>query len=263
MISRSLVLRTCEYISPKFFTQLKLFDCYHVKSFFYQNVLAYSADNKYDLYVICDTENIDFLEFVRREFEGAGTVIHSSSCSNEGSFLKQLELALTLNSDFIEFAEDDFLKKGKIAFGELNPCHIYTAYNHPNNRNRINRICQKVFNNYFTTVCSFIISRQVLHLVKTRLQLFGRITDSDMWRAITTPVLMEFLWNLKNNRISAHSGKRFPLRLLDGGAVWVHCATDSIAPGYETLLSAVDMLALSREFDRDSKIEVNVLGERV
>ena len=124
----AIILRTCDLVSPKYPFATEL---YENKQFHFENLKNYAFLNNADLFIICDTKSDMYFQFVSETFQNSAAIIRSDSCSNGGSFAKQIELVKQLNHKFIEIAEDDFVKFGKVDWTKIKKDRFYTAYQHP------------------------------------------------------------------------------------------------------------------------------------
>ena len=225
----AVIMRTCDLISPKYPFPSKLIEN---KKFHYENIKNYATVNKAKLYIICDTKNEDFFQFVNNTFDDKATVIRSYFCSNSESFKVQIELAKNLQHDFIEIAEDDFIKFGKIDWSRINSNYFYTAYQHPLHDRPIYKMLMRIFENEFTTVCSFLCNRRLLIKNIGNFLRFGVISDAETWRTITTPWWLQFLFNIKNGKFGCNFGKKSRIHRIPN-VTWIHVAKDSLPKAFE------------------------------
>lgn len=236
-----MILRTCDRISNKFWLKI---DLLAIKKMFFENTIKYALANKYELYVICDSDSIPFKKLLDEIFQGYAHIIKSSNLGNAGSFKKQIDIALSLNADYIEFAEDDFLKYGLINFDTLNANSIYTAYDHPNHEKFFRKHIELLFNNKFSTVCSFILHKSKLKEISQKLYNYNDdYPDSDVWYNITTPlivksiiILFRFLKGNDNNINLKINQDASAIKRLNHECTWIHCANDSLPLKYKDIL---------------------------
>lgn len=234
-----LILRTCENISKKcWFTDNK----FKLKSYFLKNTLNYALSNNYKIYVICDTVNTEYQALVESIFGNDATLFFYQNLGPYGSFEKQIEIGLESNLDFIEIAEDDFFKQGLIDFQSLDKTTVYTGYNHPNHDKFPWSTLERVTGNLYSTVCSFILHRQVLINFQNDFLRFRVSSDSEMWYQMTTPVWLKILLKIKafsqfrTSKISLLKNGDLRIRRLDTNVTWIHCAKDSLPLFYSDLL---------------------------
>lgn len=227
----AIILRTCDLISHKYVFSNSL---YENKKLHLLNLVKYANQNKADIFIICDTRNNDYFDFVCELIGERGRVIRSHVCSNGGSFSKQLQLAASLPHRYIEIAEDDFIKFGRINFEALDANTFYTAYDHPLHNRFLYRLLSKLFNNEFSTVCSFVSSADLLRSNLDSFLNFGDQTDAETWREITTPWWLEALFNAKNGKFKFSLIRKSRIkRLID--VTWIHIASDSLPKRYDYL----------------------------
>lgn len=233
-----LILRTCENVSKKcWFTD----DGFVLKSYFLQNTLNYALSNNYKIFIVCDSVSREYQALIESIFGDYATLLFYQGLGNHGSFEKQLEIGLESNLDFIEIAEDDFLKKGLIAFDSLDKSTVYTGYRHPNHDNLPWSALELVTGNLYSTVCSFLLHKQVLVNYQNDFFRFGISSDSEMWYEMTAPVWLRMLLKMKafsqfrTSKISFLKNGDLRLRQLDANVTWVHCAQDSLPVSYSEL----------------------------
>ena len=84
------------------------------------NVIKYVTDNKYIFKIIVDGNDHSFNLVISDIYSNYAEIIYIDSKSNALSFKKQIHTALENKYDYIEFAEDDYLKFGSVDFSKLN-----------------------------------------------------------------------------------------------------------------------------------------------
>jgi hypothetical protein len=233
-----LILRTCDNISNKcWFTDKGL----SLKSYFLNNTLNYALSNNYKIFIVCDSVSREYQALIESIFGNYATLFFYENLGAYGSFEKQLEIGLESNLDFIEIAEDDFLKKGLIDFDSLDKSTVYTGYHHPNHDKLPWSAFEKVTGNLYSTVCSFVFHRQVLINFQNDFYRFRISSDSEMWYEMTAPVWLKILLKIKafsqfrTSKISLFKNGNLRLRRLDTNVTWVHCAKDSLPSLYSDL----------------------------
>ncbi len=233
-----LILRTCENVSKKcWFTDNHLV----LKSHFLHNTLNYALNNNYKIFVVCDSVSGEYGDLIESIFGEHATLFFYQGLGNHGSFEKQLEIGLENNLDFIEIAEDDFLKKGSIDFQSLDKSTVFTGYYHPNHDNLPWSVLERLTGNLYSTVCSFLLHREVLVNYQNDFFRFRSSSDSEMWYEMTAPVWLKILLKMKgfsqlrNSRINIIKNGNLRLRRLDSNLTWIHCAKDSLPPSYKHL----------------------------
>lgn len=223
-LKMAVLLRTCDIVSHKYPSECTLFQN---KKFHLLNAILYCKENSAKFYVVCDTGDDNYYNFVCDVVGDDGCVIRSLAQSNSGSFARQIELAIQIDADIIEIAEDDFLKRGRIDFAQLDKNIFYTAYEHPQHDSFWYKILMKLFKNEFSTVCSFVAHKDLLVRNANNFLSFGNKSDAEMWRIITTPWYLELFFNLRNMKIGCSFKRKHSLRRLKG-VTWVHIAKDSL-----------------------------------
>ena len=233
-----LILRTCDNISKKcWFDNNNLI----LKSFFLRNTLSYALLNNYKIFVICDSVSKEYQSLIELIFADNAKLFFYQGLGNYGSFQKQIEIALEYNFDFVEFAEDDFLKKGLIDFQSLDKEIVYTGYHHPSYDKLQWRSFERVTDNLYSTVCSFLLHRQLLQIYHLEFMKFRDSSDSEMWYEMTAPLWLKVLLKIKallHLRFLKISFKKGNLRLrrLGSNVSWIHCAKDSLPFFYKDLI---------------------------
>lgn len=229
----AIIMRTCNFVSHKYPFSSELEEN---KQFHFENIKYYASINNADLFVICDTNDDTYFQFVNDNFHDTARVVRSFSCSNGGSFAHQIKIASELAYEFVEIAEDDFVKFGKIDFHKIKPNQFYTAYQHPLHDRFIYKTLMTIFNNEFTTVCSFLCNRSLLIKNLRKFSNFGKISDAETWRMITTPWWLQLLFNIKNGKFSFDIGNKYKISQLNN-VTWIHIAKDSLPQDFQYIKS--------------------------
>lgn len=230
-LSFSIVLRTCDKISAKYPCSSELLEN---KRLHLDDAIGYAKNNNAELHVICDTLNDTFFDFVKNTVGTNGTVIRSRENSNEGSWRLQFEFAKNLDSDFIEIAEDDYLKFGTLDFSGLDKNAFYTAYDHPGTHRPAWKFLSGLVNTEFSTVFSFIAHKDLLVKYSENFMEFGKKTDAEVWRSITTPWYLELLFNIRNGKLFCSFGPKNKLKKITC-VKWVHLANDALPLEFQHL----------------------------
>jgi len=221
-----------------------------------ENVIKYVTDNKYIFKIIVDGNDHSFNLVISDIYRNYAEIIYIDSKSNALSFKKQIHTALENKYDYIEFAEDDYLKFGSVDFSKLNKKIIYTAYNHPDyskiSRKLVTLLCGENLN---TVTFSFIISQDLLNEYKKAFLYFDRLSDGLIFYTLTLSnlffkfyIFKYYLINGNISRLILIKSLRRKLILTNGyihikllsTTIWIHLANDSLVKKYEKFLLTID-----------------------
>jgi len=223
-----------------------------------ENIIKYVSDNKYIFKIIVDGNDHYFNLNVSNIYQKYAEIIYINSKSNALSFKKQIDIALENNYEYIEFAEDDYLKFGNIEFSKLNSNIIYTGYNHPD-YSKVSRKIVSLFSNgnLGTLTFSFLISQELLRKIRKLLLYFDRLSDGLIFYSLTLNNFFFQLYVYKYCIVNRSSVKLLLIRSLRRkfnlnkenihiqllpNIVWIHLAKDSLVKKYENMLLNINKL---------------------